>query len=785
MIRNPQRSAALLASILILLAATFAAAPALAGEGRPSPEAVQAFEQLKGDPHFQGLKQGLRGHLHDRAVVDAYLQYLPVPPMALHHAERWLTRSEMPVPRVLAEWNLRWLHLHPEKAAHWREAGTADAAMAVDALAGASVSGNENMASGSGNDPIEYQGEIQLVVNPSNPSEMVAAANTWDDINGTCGDYGMQAVFYTADGGATWGYSCPPDAPDFQSAGVANAPNCSSLGGGTFGSDPALHYDASGNVFLEYMLLCYNGNYYYSVVVAKSSTGGATWTPWGVVVNSYSNGSLEDKNFYAIDNNAGSPYLGRHYTCWDRSNNEKSAYSTNGGQTWHEVDLPTSSGGCSGKGLTARYDLGCEFAIDANGTVHVVFDTITCGARNCTCESMYHTQSTNGGLSWSTPNLVRTFNLAGFSTDSCPDAQNDRCIGPFGSVDIDNSGGPRDGTLYATFTDHTGGGASTADVWMSKSTNGGSTWSAPVKMNDDATSNTQFHPFLVVDQTNGDVVAAWHDARNDPGNDAVDFYLARSTNGSSFEPNVQLSAPSSDFWNSGISWSDQNTLDNPNYNGNQYGEYLGLDARGGKAYVAWSDTRQYFPNDPGDGEQENVGFAVVDFGGGGPTNQSPTASFSESCTLLSCSFDASASNDPDGSISSYAWTFGDGGTGTGATPNHTYAAGGTYTVGLTVTDNQGATGFTSHGVTVTAGGGGGITLTASGYKVKGVQNVDLAWSGASGTNVDVFRDSAKISTTANDGAYTDNIGKKGPGTYVYKVCEAGSSTCSGDVTVVF
>jgi PKD repeat protein len=84
-----------------------------------------------------------------------------------------------------------------------------------------------------------------------------------------------------------------------------------------------------------------------------------------------------------------------------------------------------------------------------------------------------------------------------------------------------------------------------------------------------------------------------------------------------------------------------------------------------------------------------------------PANVPPTAVISApACTNLACSFSGSTSSDPDGSIASYAWTFGDGGTGTGATPSHTYAAAGTFTVGLTVTDNKGATSATTTSVTV-------------------------------------------------------------------------------------
>lgn len=168
----------------------------------------------------------------------------------------------------------------------------------------------------------------------------------------------------------------------------------------------------------------------------------------------------------------------------------------------------------------------------------------------------------------------------------------------------------------------------------------------------------------------------------------------------------------------------------------------------------------------------------------GTGNVPPTASFTYSCTDLACSFDGSASSDSDGTIQSYSWNFGDGSTGSGVTTNHTYGAGGTYTVTLTVTDNGGATGTDAQSVTVTAPSTG-ITLTATGYKLKGLQKADLTWSGATSTDVDVYRDGAVITTTANDGFYTDNIDNRGGGTYVYKVCEAGTTVCSNDATVTF
>ena len=87
---------------------------------------------------------------------------------------------------------------------------------------------------------------------------------------------------------------------------------------------------------------------------------------------------------------------------------------------------------------------------------------------------------------------------------------------------------------------------------------------------------------------------------------------------------------------------------------------------------------------------------------GGTSNQPPSASFTDSCTDLSCNFDGSGSTDTDGTIVNYAWNFGDGSTASGATPSNTYAAAGSYTVSLTVTDDDGATDTETRTITVTA-----------------------------------------------------------------------------------
>jgi len=71
-----------------------------------------------------------------------------------------------------------------------------------------------------------------------------------------------------------------------------------------------------------------------------------------------------------------------------------------------------------------------------------------------------------------------------------------------------------------------------------------------------------------------------------------------------------------------------------------------------------------------------------------PANQLPQPTFTVSCKALTCTFDGSASTDPDGSITSSTWSFGDGGTATGLTASRTYATAGTYAVRLSLIDNR-------------------------------------------------------------------------------------------------
>ncbi len=179
-------------------------------------------------------------------------------------------------------------------------------------------------------------------------------------------------------------------------------------------------------------------------------------------------------------------------------------------------------------------------------------------------------------------------------------------------------------------------------------------------------------------------------------------------------------------------------------------------------------------------------------GEGTPAALPPTAEFTHTAADLAVQFtDASTAGGGGcngGSIASWAWSFGDGGTSTAQNPSHTYAAAGTYTVTLTVTDAAGLTDDVSHDVTVTAAPPGGdielsierITRNRETFQF----SVDLAWTGATGNFVDLYRNDILVDIQTNDGAHRDTF-RRYDSSYSWKLCLQQSTTCSNEVSVNF
>jgi len=185
----------------------------------------------------------------------------------------------------------------------------------------------------------------------------------------------------------------------------------------------------------------------------------------------------------------------------------------------------------------------------------------------------------------------------------------------------------------------------------------------------------------------------------------------------------------------------------------------------------------------------SVGSASVTITVGAP-NSAPTVTIesplggSTFSSGASISFDGSAQDLEDGVLtSSLAWTSDlDGAIGTGGSFSAVLTDG-THTITAEVTDSGGVTSTDSVGIIVTTESST-VTLTADGYKVRGIRYVDLTWTGAAGA-VDVYRDNQFIKTiSAGTHQYTDNLGRLS-GTFVYQVYDVKGSSWSNEAMVIF
>jgi len=147
-----------------------------------------------------------------------------------------------------------------------------------------------------------------------------------------------------------------------------------------------------------------------------------------------------------------------------------------------------------------------------------------------------------------------------------------------GTLAVDLSAGPRRGNVYAIWVEREPGGGEKRDVFVSSSSNQGTSWSAPVRVNDDAPGNDQVMPWLSVN-SQGKIEAVWYDYRNWRGMFTVDLYASRSLDGgATFSPNFRVTTSPS-------GWFATLTL-TPNF-----GDYIHCVSEDTGFYPAWADAR--------------------------------------------------------------------------------------------------------------------------------------------------------------------------------------------------
>lgn len=340
----------------------------------------------------------------------------------------------------------------------------------------------------------ETQTEAFLALDPGKETNLLAGYQ-----EGRFADGGARslAYAYSKNNGKTW------------TEGLL--PGLTPVTGGSFqrASDPWVAYGPGGRAY--YASLLFNEtDPQNGVFLSASADGGKTW---GAPVAVHLGGSTEfdDKEAVVVDTRADSPFRGRVYVGWDSVHNDgnevlRVSWSADGGQSFSPPATLHSQGA----------NLGIIPLVGPGGVVHAVWFHAESGLNGL---SMLASRSEDGGSTWSAPvrvASVRGASVKGLRTGGLPAA----------AVD------PRNGRLYVAWQDDLGE-AGIDGVFLSRSDDGGSTWSAPelVSGNDPASS---FTPAIAVGPT-GRVALSYYSLRNDPARQfLVDHYLALSTDGVNF-----------------------------------------------------------------------------------------------------------------------------------------------------------------------------------------------------------------------------------------------------------
>jgi hypothetical protein len=463
---------------------------------------------------------------------------------------------------------------------------------------------------------------------------------------------------YTTDGGATWSFP-----------GV--------LESNVFRSDPVLNADETGRFFYLSLLESFCDD------IWRSTNGGEAWTrlpPEGGAGGG-------DKEWFTIDKTNGMGH-GFQYQAWSYAATcsfGQFSRSTDGGFTWQSpLSIPNSP-------VWGTLD------VDTNGNLFI-------GGANSFSSPFWCIRSSNA----QNPNVTPTFdqitqvNLGGSLVFG-------GAINPGGLAGqlflaVDRSGGATNNYTYMLASVEPPG-RSTTDVMFARSTNGGASFSAPQRINDDPVNPSKWHWFGTLSVApNGRIDSVWLDTRNAANNtDSQLFYSYSTDGGIIWAPNVAVSQAFTPL----EGWPSQNKI----------GDYITVVSDNTGGDVAYSATYNF---NPSRGQHEQDVYFVRVSPSGGPT----------------------------------------------PTPTPTPTATATPTATPTPTPGQ-------------------IFLRARRKRIDGINTVRLQWREATSANIDVYRNNVLIVTTPNDGRYDDSTGDTGRAHYVYRVCEAGTQTCSNDVTVNF
>lgn len=422
---------------------------------------------------------------------------------------------------------------------------------------------NVNTIDDESTESYKMQNESSIAVNPTNPKNIIASAVDYRDES------------------STWVYVSQDGARTFKNVNLGKP-----YPGWRSTNDPSVAFALDGTGYLCYggfgkidpttdLLVGENG-----VFLAKTTDGGITWKAHiPVIVHTGPqtlDSNFEDKYYVHVDNSPSSPYFNHLYIPWKRVTPRDSATqiviskSTDKGETWSKP-LPVSPRK-SGTSEDTTYGQSFPLAITGpNGEVYCVWnDGIEHGVG--------FAKSIDGGKSFSSPKIIFRYNI--FGTTKYIPGQGGYRHTVKGKVRAEaypviacDLWSERKGYLYLTWA-----ADSIPNIYFSRSTDGGETWSKPIIIHE-TTKNDQFWQWIAVDPKNGDIAVMYFDSRDDENNIMVNCYVSYSRDG-------------------GLTWIDQRVGDedhdlrlNPFMDNAFAGDYSGVAFYDGIIYPSWVDMR--------------------------------------------------------------------------------------------------------------------------------------------------------------------------------------------------
>ncbi len=339
--------------------------------------------------------------------------------------------------------------------------------------------------------------EPSIMMDPKHPQYLIAASN-------------IDNYYLSNDTGRTW------------------TEHTLSSSYGVWG-DPMIAVDTTGDFYFFHLSNPASGNWIDRIVCQKTTNHGQTWNNGSFT--GLNGTKAQDKHWVAIDRNNNNLYV--TWTQFDSygstdpldSSNILFSRSLDAGQTWSApLRINKVAGDCIDSDNTVE---GAVPAVGPNGEIYVAW---------AGPNGLVFNRSVDQGLTW-LPNEI--------AIDPMPTGWDYAVSGIYRANGLpvtvcDVSGGPNNGTIYVNWTDQRNGPSNT-DVFLAKSIDGGNTWSAPVKVNNDNSNRQQFFTWMSVDQTNGNLYFVFYDRRRFIS-DSTDVYLALSTDGGNTFINQRISA---------------------------------------------------------------------------------------------------------------------------------------------------------------------------------------------------------------------------------------------------